>query len=65
MASNGNHNFPSAGSDSDLKDGSVIHSVTTAGTVAMSPELFEKLYLSPKNKVSGSLRGQFGNPTPL
>jgi hypothetical protein len=65
MASNDNHNIPFEGSDSDLKDGSVIHRVATAGTVSMSPQLFEKLYLSPQNKVSGSLRGQFGNPTPL
>jgi hypothetical protein len=31
----------------------------------MSPELFEKLYLSPMNKVKGDLRQTFGNPTPM
>jgi succinate-acetate transporter protein len=37
----------------------------TAETVSMSPELFEKLYLSPQNKVSGELRKTFANPTPI
>ncbi|KAE8452458.1 hypothetical protein EG329_000360 [Mollisiaceae sp. DMI_Dod_QoI] len=34
-------------------------------TLSMSPELFEKLYLSPENAVKGDLRKTFGNPTPL
>ena len=34
-------------------------------SLSMSPELFEKLYLSPENKVKGELRGTFGNPTPV
>ncbi|KAF2748849.1 hypothetical protein M011DRAFT_441382 [Sporormia fimetaria CBS 119925] len=38
----------------------------TAGSVSISPELFEKLYLSPPNEVHGqSHGGSFGNPTPL
>lgn len=37
----------------------------TAGSISISPELFEKLYLSPQNKVAGELRKTFGNPTPL
>ncbi|KAK9236553.1 GPR1/FUN34/yaaH family-domain-containing protein [Lipomyces kononenkoae] len=37
----------------------------TAQSVTMSPELFEKLYLSPKKAVKGSLRQTFANPTPL
>ena len=37
----------------------------TAGSVVMTKELFEKLYLSPQTKVSGDLRKTFGNPTPL
>ncbi|GKT45339.1 protein alcS [Colletotrichum spaethianum] len=37
----------------------------TAGSISMSPELFEKLYLSPQNKVKGDLRKTFGNPTPI
>jgi len=37
----------------------------TAGSLTISPELFEKIYLSPKNQVSGNLRSTLGNPTPL
>lgn len=39
--------------------------VRTAGTISMSPELFEKLYLSPQTNVQGDLRKTVGNPTPL
>ncbi|KAH6685928.1 hypothetical protein F5X68DRAFT_209524 [Plectosphaerella plurivora] len=42
-----------------------LHRVRTAGSVSISPELFEKLYLSPQNKVKGDLRKTFGNPTPI
>lgn len=42
-----------------------LHRVRTAGSVSISPELFEKLYLSPQNKVKGDLRKTFGNPTPM
>lgn len=37
----------------------------SAQSVQMSPELFEKLYLSPMNEVKGDLRKTFGNPTPM
>ncbi len=37
----------------------------TAGAISISPELFEQLYLAPKNRVEGQLRQTFGNPTPL
>ncbi|KAL8742651.1 MAG: hypothetical protein Q9184_008219 [Pyrenodesmia sp. 2 TL-2023] len=37
----------------------------TNGSMTISPELFEKLYLSPENRVRGNLRKTFGNPTPL
>jgi len=33
--------------------------------LSISPEVFEKLYLSPENAVKGDLRKIFGNPTPL
>ena len=39
--------------------------VRTAGSISIPPELFEKLYLSPENRVKGDLRKTFGNPTPL
>lgn len=42
-----------------------IQKIRTAGSVSMDAQLFEKLYLSPKNQVKGDLRAIVGNPTPL
>ena len=42
-----------------------LRKIRTANTVAISPELFEKIYLSPQNKVKGDLRATFANPTPI
>ncbi|OQV07602.1 hypothetical protein CLAIMM_12009 [Cladophialophora immunda] len=42
-----------------------LRRVHTAGSVVMTPELFEQLYLAPQNKVKGELRQTFGNPTPI
>ncbi|KAH7070952.1 hypothetical protein FB567DRAFT_455487 [Paraphoma chrysanthemicola] len=42
-----------------------LRQIRTAGSISISPELFEKLYLSPQNQVKGELRKTFGNPTPL
>lgn len=42
-----------------------LRRMRTAGSISMSPELFEKLYLSPQNVVKGDLRKTFGNPTPM
>ncbi|KAK1708421.1 hypothetical protein CaCOL14_008131 [Colletotrichum acutatum] len=42
-----------------------LRRMRTAGSISMSPELFEKLYLSPQNNVKGDLRKTFGNPTPI
>ncbi|KAL8825587.1 MAG: hypothetical protein Q9191_004320 [Dirinaria sp. TL-2023a] len=44
---------------------SALKRMRTAGSISISPELFEKLYLSPENRVKGELRKTFGNPTPL
>ena len=46
-------------------NGSALNRIRTAGSVSISPELFEKLYLSPENRVKGDLRKTFGNPTPM
>jgi hypothetical protein len=46
------------------KDGA-LNQIRTSSAVSISPELFEKFYLSPQNKVSGDLRKKFGNPTSL
>lgn len=57
-----NNNFTMDANDSHAD---TLHRVRTAGSVSIPPELFEKLYLSPENKISGDLRKTFGNPTPL
>ncbi|KAH7133797.1 GPR1/FUN34/yaaH family-domain-containing protein [Dactylonectria macrodidyma] len=51
--------------DPELGHVDALETVRTAGSISMSPELFEKLYLSPPNAVKGDLRKTFGNPTPL
>lgn len=43
----------------------ILNPLHRADSLSISPEVFEKLYLSPKNKVKGDLRGTFANPTPL
>lgn len=48
-----------------MDSNTALHQIRTAGSISISPELFEKLYLSPQNKVKGELRKTFGNPTPL
>jgi hypothetical protein len=57
----GNNN--SIGGDVDSE--TALRRIRTAGSISISPELFEKMYLSPQNKVAGELRKTFGNPTPL
>lgn len=42
-----------------------LHKIKTAGSISISPELFEKIYLSPQNAVKGDLRKTVANPTPL
>ena len=49
----------------DETSDTALQRIRTAGSISISPELFEKLYLSPQQKVKGDLRKTFGNPTPL
>lgn len=51
--------------DTNMDHGDALHRIRTAGSISISPELFEKIYLSPQNNVKGDLRKTFGNPTPL
>lgn len=51
--------------DKDHDSDTALRKIRTAGSISITPELFEKLYLSPKNEVHGDLRTTFGNPTPL
>lgn len=57
-----NNNFSMGAEDSN---GAALNRIRTAGSISISPELFEKLYLSPENRVKGDLRKTFGNPTPM
>lgn len=43
----------------------MLQRIATTGGISISPELFEQLYLAPKNRVEGQLRQTFGNPTPV
>jgi len=51
--------------NSNLNANDAAERIRTAGSISISPELFEKIYLSPHNRVKGDLRKTFGNPTPL
>lgn len=51
--------------DSNMDKDAALGRIRTAGSISISPELFEKIYLSPQNAVKGDLRRTFGNPTPL
>lgn len=51
--------------DTNMDHGDALRKIRTAGSISISPELFEKIYLSPQNQVKGDLRKTFGNPTPV
>jgi hypothetical protein len=51
--------------NSNMDTNDALKQIKTAGSISISPELFEKIYLSPQNRVKGELRKTFGNPTPL
>ena len=50
--------------EADSRD-SAIQRIKTAETISMSPELFERLYLTPQTAAKGDLRLTWGNPSPL
>ncbi len=68
-----NPNYPGGNGDSsghhhlgdDVSSETALRRIRTAGSISITPELFEKIYLSPQNSVKGDLRKTFGNPTPL
>lgn len=51
--------------DTNMDNETALRRIRTAGSISISPELFEKIYLSPQNAVKGDLRKTFGNPTPV
>lgn len=52
-------------SDININNDDALRRIRTAGSISISPELFEKIYLSPQTAVKGDLRKTFGNPTPV
>jgi hypothetical protein len=58
---NGNYHL----NDTNMDHETALKRIRTAGSISISPELFEKIYLSPQNAVKGDLRKTFGNPTPV
>jgi len=55
------------GTNEDISEdmGSHLHQLKSSGAMTISPELFEKLYLTPKTASTGDFRKRFANPTPL
>lgn len=52
--------------DKDIGSAPALNKIRTAGAVSLSPELFEKLYLQPREAAGKSgIRHYFGNPTPM
>jgi len=51
--------------DDSMDSNHALNKIRTAGSISMSPEMFEKLYLSPETKAAGELRKKFANPTPV
>lgn len=49
----------------DVPSDTALEQTKTAGSISITPELFEKIYLSPANAVKGDLRKTFANPTPM
>ena len=62
---NGGVNGNGAATGANTAHEDALHRVRTAGSIAIPPELFEKMYLSPQTPVKGDLRQTFANPTPL
>jgi succinate-acetate transporter protein len=60
------HNaFPDAMSRDGYKQDPEMLDRTRTGSLTLSPEMFERLYLSPKTETSNNYRKIWGNPTPL
>ncbi|KAH7123119.1 GPR1/FUN34/yaaH family-domain-containing protein [Dactylonectria macrodidyma] len=52
-------------SDTEEATREILYKIQTTGSIPISPQLFEQLYLAPKSHVKGQLRQTFGNPTPI
>uniref|UniRef100_A0A2D3UVC2 Related to Y.lipolytica GPR1 protein and Fun34p n=1 Tax=Ramularia collo-cygni TaxID=112498 RepID=A0A2D3UVC2_9PEZI len=49
----------------DTKGMPSLTQVKTEGSIVLTPEMFERMYLAPQTKVDGGLRKVLGNPTPI
>lgn len=58
-------NFANDVQHAENGDSSAFERTRSRGSIMLSPELFEKLYLNPKPQVAGNLRSIIGNPTPM
>lgn len=65
MSTNGRIDKVVAPEGGDFKHEDMITRVKTAGSITITPELFEQMFLTPQTKVKGELRQTFGNPTPI
>ena len=65
MATEHTQNGAGHATNANTEQNTDLNTIKTANSVTISPELFEKLYLSPQNAVRGDLRKTFGNPTPM
>ena len=46
-------------------NGAHLRQVPTEGSITLTPQMFERMYLSPQNRVHHDLRQTFANPTPI
>jgi uncharacterized protein len=63
-----NGNINGTGNHADLEkidSEDQLRRALTNTNLTLTPELFERIYLSPQNKISGDLRKTFANPTPV
>lgn len=65
------HPYPSPstdhnpGTEHDSIQDAGMNKVQTTASIQLSPEMFEKLYLSPPTKTSNDMVRRVGNPTPI
>jgi len=65
MATNGASPHKGGAQDEVSEETNYLHQIKTSGGMTITPELFEKLYLTPKVAATGDFRKRFANPTPL
>lgn len=63
---NSERDFGNEHLNADMDSDTALHKIRTAGSISISPDLFEKLYLQPRSGAApaGQLRKAVGNPTP-